>query len=120
MRVVIMADIHGNPIALDADLAHLLGDCDADLVCVGHTHQPVDVMVRETRVVNEGSVSNPVPPDLQANYVILEADTTGSHVEHRRVKYGREGVIAALESLRHPGAGFIVQHRCGPYGPSPD
>jgi diadenosine tetraphosphatase ApaH/serine/threonine PP2A family protein phosphatase len=101
-----------------ADLAHLLGDCDADLAFVGHTHRPVDVIVRETRVVNVGSVSNPVPPDLRASYVVLEADATGYHVEHRRVEYDRKAVIAALESLRHPGAGFIVQHMCGLYGPS--
>jgi predicted phosphodiesterase len=94
----------------DADLAHLVGDCDADLVCVGHTHQPMDVMTRGTRVVNVGSVSNPVPPDLRAKYVILQADTTGVHVEHRQVEYDRAEVIAALERLRHPGARFIIRH----------
>jgi predicted phosphodiesterase len=97
----------------DADMEHLLGEPDVDLVCVGHTHRPMDVMVRETRVVNVGSVSNPVRPDLRASYVLLEASDAGYHIEHRRVEYDREGVIAALEHLRHPGSGFIIQHMRG-------
>lgn len=101
----------------DADLAHLLGDCDADLVCVGHTHQVMDVIVGETRVVNVGSVSNPVPPDLRAHYAILDADTAGHHLESRWVAYDREAVVARLEHLRHPGAQFIVQHMRGLYHP---
>jgi predicted phosphodiesterase len=102
----------------EPDLAYLLGDCDADLVCVGHTHQPMDVMVRETRVVNVGSVSNPTPPDLRANYVIVEADTTGYHIENRRVEYKRQDVISAVERLRHPGTEFIVKHMRGLVKPS--
>ena len=97
----------------DADLLRLLGDCDVDLVCVGHTHRPVDVVVRGTRIVNVGSTSNPVPPDLRASYVILDADATGYRIELRRVEYDRQAVIADLERLRHPGAQFIVRHLSG-------
>jgi predicted phosphodiesterase len=98
----------------DADLVSLLGDCDADLVFVGHTHQFVDVVVGGTRVVNPGSVSNPLPPDLRAFYVLLEADSSGYAIESRQVDYDREAVIRALERIRHPGTEFIARHMRGP------
>ena len=100
------------------ELAHLLGDCDADLVFAGHTHQQVDVTVRGTRIVNVGSVSNPVPPDLRASYVLLEAGGSGYSLEHRQVEYNRQAVVEALQRLLHPGAGFIVEHMRGLRRPS--
>lgn len=101
----------------EADLARRLGDCDDGLVLVGHTHRPMDVIVNDTRVVNVGSVSNPVPPDLRAHYVVLEAGKTGYGIENRRVDYDRASVIATLQRQRHPGAGFIIQHMQGRYRP---
>jgi predicted phosphodiesterase len=107
----------------EAELADLLGACDADLLFVGHTHQSMDATAGGTRVVNVGSVSNPVPPDLRAEYAILEADPTGYRVERRRVDYDRGAVIAALERVRHPGAEFIIRHLrglCEPYPGRPE
>jgi predicted phosphodiesterase len=101
----------------DAELVHRLGNCDAGLVLVGHTHRPMDVLVNNTRVVNVGCVSNPVPPDLRAHYVVLEADKTGYSIENRRVDYDRSTVIATLRQQRHPGAKFIIQHMQGRYKP---
>jgi predicted phosphodiesterase len=107
----------------DTELAHLLGDCDAGLLFGGHTHESMDVQVGGTRVVNVGSVSNPVLPDLRAEYAVLEAGPTGHRLEQRRVEYDRDAVIAALERLRHPGAGFIIRHMrglCEPYAARPE
>jgi predicted phosphodiesterase len=103
----------------DAELAQLLGDCDADLVFVGHTHQAMDVTVDGTRVVNVGSVSNPVPPDLRADYVLLEATPSGYQLEHCRVDHDRDAAVAALGRMRHPGARFIVELLEGRYVLSP-
>jgi predicted phosphodiesterase len=104
-----------------AEMERLLSGCGADLVCVGHTHAPLDMTVGGTRVVNPGSVSNPymrgtAPPDLRAGYAFLQASADGYTIEHRRVDYDREAVVTALERLRHPGAPFIIrclrgQHR---------
>jgi diadenosine tetraphosphatase ApaH/serine/threonine PP2A family protein phosphatase len=102
-----------HPALDEAERAYLLGDCEADLVCVGHTHAPLDVWAGGTRIVNAGSVSNPLPPDLRASYVLLEADASGCRVTHRRVDYDRKAVIDALLRLRHPGAGFTVRHLRG-------
>ena len=103
-----------------AEMQQFLGDCDAGLVFVGHSHQAMDVMVGGTRVVNAGSVSNPFPPDLRASYVLLEADSSGYRVEHCQVDHDREQAIAAVERLRHPGARFVVELLRGRYMPYPE
>jgi predicted phosphodiesterase len=101
------------PALTEAEMSYLLGDCDDGLVCVGHSHAPLDVWVGSTRVVNVGSVSNPIAPDLRASYVLLEADRSGYRVTHHQVDYDRQAVIDALLRLRHPGGAFIVRHLRG-------
>jgi hypothetical protein len=32
------------------------------------------------------------------------------HIEHRRVAYDYQAVIAAVEASRHPAGGYIIQH----------
>jgi hypothetical protein len=73
----------------------------------------VDTLVGNTRVVNVGCVSNPVPPDLRACYVLLEVDSHAYSLEHRRVDYDRQQAIDALKHLRHPGGRFIGKMLCG-------
>lgn len=97
----------------EAQLRGMFAGCDADLVCVGHTHWPLDLEVAGVRVVNLGSVSNPKPPDLRASYCLLEADQSGYHVEQRRVEYDHEAVIAAAQEVRHPAAGYITRFMRG-------
>jgi predicted phosphodiesterase len=97
----------------DLDLQMLVADCEADLVCVGHTHWPLDRRANGRRVINLGSISNPLPPDLRASYVLIHADSAGYQVDHRRVAYDREAVVAELYRLGHPGARFIVKHLRG-------
>lgn len=100
------------------ELAVVLGDCPADLIFGGHHHRPLDVLVKGKRVVNVGSVSLPFPPDLRASYVILEAKATGYQIEHYRVEYDREAVVAEVERLRHPGAAYIIGQLRGLRQPS--
>jgi len=106
------------PTMSDAELATLLGDCQADLVCVGHTHWPQDRQVKGVRMVNLGSVSNPFPPDLRASYVLLEADERGYRLEPRRVDYDHQIVIEELQRTRHPGADYIVRFMRGQNKPA--
>lgn len=101
----------------DAELQSLMAGCEADLVCVGHTHWPMDVSVGGVHVVNPGSVSNPWPPDLRASYVILEAGESGYRLEHRRADYDHQAVITALQHLRHPAARHITRHMLGQHQP---
>ncbi|MBO0781240.1 MAG: metallophosphoesterase family protein, partial [Ktedonobacteraceae bacterium] len=61
----------------DDEVEQALAGCEADLVIVGHTHIPLDRQVGSVRVVNLGSVSNPVTAGLQATYILLDADSSG-------------------------------------------
>ncbi len=99
-----------HPDLTDTELRSLLADCDVDLICVGHTHEPLERRLDEYHVVNLGSVSNPLPPDLRASYVLLQADVSGFQIAHRRVEYDRELVIHQLEKMRHPGVQFLTRH----------
>jgi len=97
----------------EAELRPLFAGCAAELVCVAHTHWPMDLRVGGVRVVNLGSVSNPLPPDLRASYVILEANDAGYRVQHRHVEYAHQAVIAAAQQVRHPVAGYIARYMVG-------
>jgi predicted phosphodiesterase len=96
------------PTHSDEEAAQLLTGCEADVVIVGHTHVPLDRQVGKIRVINLGSVSNPVTPGLQATYGLLEADTQGYRIQVRRVEYDREAVIKAIEQARHPTPAFLI------------
>lgn len=97
----------------DAEIEALVAAAEADLICVGHTHVPLDRSVGGVRVANLGSVSLPVTEDRRASYVLLEADASGHHLEWRRVAYDWESAIAATERVRHPARGFIISHLRG-------
>ena len=102
-----------HPRLADDELAAALDGCAADLVCVGHTHIPLDRVAGGVRVVNLGSVSNPVTADLRASYVLLDADASGYRVEFRRVDYNHEHVIAAIRRARQPGEPYLIRFMRG-------
>lgn len=92
-----------------------IAGCDADIVCVGHTHAVLDRTVedengRPVRILNCGSVSNPLAPDLRASYILIEASPASStsvselSVEFHRVAYDIPAVLEALRASGHPTA----------------
>jgi predicted phosphodiesterase len=101
-----------------------IAGCDADIVCVGHTHAVLDRVVmdisagpdgfenaRPVRILNCGSVSNPLAPDLRASYILLEADTSpGVRVEFHRVAYDIPAVLEALRASGHPTAESLAEN----------
>jgi putative phosphoesterase len=102
-----------HPGCANTELAALLAGTDADVVFVGHTHEPMARHVGGRLVVNVGSVSNPRAPDLRASYVVLEAASAGVVVEHRRVAYDHAAFCESVRRSRHPAAGFILKHQSG-------
>lgn len=96
-----------HPALAESDIAAALEGVPASLICVGHTHEVMDVWVNGRHLINLGSVSNPKAPDLRASYAILTADDQGHDIRHHYVEYDRQAVIAALEQVRHPGRAFI-------------
>lgn len=98
----------------DAELGALLDGCAADLVVVGHTHEPMARRVGAVLVVNPGCVGNPRAPDLRASYALIETDGAGIvEVRHRRVEYDMASFIDAVGRSRHPAAGYILSHYRG-------
>jgi predicted phosphodiesterase len=97
-----------HPRQSEAELEALVKDCNADLICVGHTHIPLDRTVAGVRVVNLGSVSNPVTRELLATYAIVKANNSGYQLQLRRVPYDRGAVIEAIRSARHPAGDYLM------------
>lgn len=97
-----------NPTLSESEFQALAGSCEADLVCAGHTHWPMEVRVGGVHLVNLGSVGNPWAPDLRASYVILDAGPGGYTVQHRRVDYDRDAVIAELVRIKHPEPDYMI------------
>ena len=97
------------PILSDGELRDVLAPAGADLVIVGHTHVPLDRTVEQVRVVNLGSVSNPMKPRREASYAMLQADSAGYNVQMRYVEYDREAVVAELQRVKHPTVDFLTK-----------
>lgn len=71
---------------------------EADVVCVGHTHQPYVLEVGNKLVINPGSVGQPRDGDPRASYAILE----GFSVELKRVEYPIEETVENLMGCNLP------------------
>lgn len=106
-----------NDRATETELRQLFWTAEADLVFVGHTHQPIERDLDTMRLVNLGSVSNHVSPDTRASYILLEASSEGHTVERRMVAYDTQAAIDHVRSVRHPAADFIIKHLSGEFTP---
>jgi putative phosphoesterase len=82
----------------DEDVAALLGDLDADLVVVGHTHMQFDRRLPSgLRIVNGGSVGLPYEGRRGAFGAIL-----GPEVDMRHTEYDVEAAVASMRSSGAP------------------
>ncbi|MCB9438301.1 MAG: metallophosphoesterase family protein [Anaerolineales bacterium] len=96
-----------DPELTDDECRELLGDCQADVVVCGHTHQALERRVDGVHIVNVGNVSNPITADKRASYVILEADEAGYRIEPRQVDYDSDIVMQTIRAVRHPAAAYL-------------
>lgn len=71
---------------------------EADVVCVGHTHQPYVLEVGDKLVINPGSVGQPRDGDPRAAYAIVEQN----RVELRRIEYPVEATIRVIQESPLP------------------
>jgi putative phosphoesterase len=65
---------------------------DADVICVGHTHQPYVLEVGDKLVINPGSVGQPRDGDPRASFALIE----NFKVDLHRVDYPIEDTVRAL------------------------
>src|SRR5262249_12398526 len=70
-----------------------LQNIEADVVCVGHTHQPYILEVGGKLVINPGSVGQPRDGDPRASYAVIE----DFKVELKRVEYPVEETVRQIE-----------------------
>ena len=99
-----------------AEMGARIEGCEADLLCVGHTHWPMNTQISKTHVINLGSVGNPLTPDGRSWYVLLDANDDDYHIRHRRVAYNHAEVYAAAKAMRHPAADYIISFLRGERG----
>jgi putative phosphoesterase len=78
--------------------ARRLEHVEADVVCVGHTHQPYVLQVGNKLVVNPGSVGQPRDGDPRAACAIIEGNT----VDFQRVEYPIDDTITAVQGSPLP------------------
>ena len=98
----------------DDDVRSMLAGCDADLIFVGHTHTPLDRTVDGIRVINTGSVSNPVTGDRRAMWTLLDADREGYELQRQYATYDVEAYLRQVAELQHPAeAGIRAFYRIG-------
>jgi putative phosphoesterase len=71
---------------------------DADVVCVGHTHQPYALEVDGKLVINPGSVGQPRDGDPRAAYAVLD----NFNVELKRIEYPVENTVRAVQESALP------------------
>jgi putative phosphoesterase len=77
----------------DAEFWHRrLQNVEADVVCVGHTHQPYVLEVGDKLVLNPGSMGQPRDGDPRACYAVIE----DFKVELKRVAYPVEDAVRPI------------------------
>lgn len=69
-----------------------LNGVDADVICVGHTHQPYVVEVGNKVVINPGSVGLPRDGDPRGSYAIIDNDS----IELKRYEYPVEAAVRVV------------------------
>ncbi len=99
----------------DEELSELIAGCQANIVCVGHTHVSFMREIKGITVINPGPVGSPLAPDLRAMYAILDTDKQGVEIIHRWVEYDHQAVIEAIQKSYYPSARFIIDHQLGRY-----
>lgn len=75
-----------------------LASVDADVICVGHTHQPYVLEINGKLVINPGSLGQPRDGDPRGAYAVIE----DNRVELKRVEYPVEQTIRVIQESSLP------------------
>jgi predicted phosphodiesterase len=90
-------------------LGEILAPANADLVIVGHTHDPLSRTVNGVHAWNLGSVSLPDREidDKRAMWTLLEADESGHTLTRQYAEYDGAEVVRRLEAAHQPAVAII-------------
>jgi putative phosphoesterase len=75
-----------------------LKDVEADVICVGHTHQPYVLEVGDKLVINPGSIGQPRDGDPRASYAVIE----DYKVELKRHEYPVDETVRVIQESGLP------------------
>jgi putative phosphoesterase len=80
---------------------------EADVICVGHTHQPYVLEVGDKLVINPGSLGQPRDGDPRASYALIE----DHRVELKRLEYPIEETVRTVQesSLADPVKAMLAE-----------
>jgi putative phosphoesterase len=78
--------------------ARRVHNVEADIVCVGHSHQQFNLSIDGTVVLNPGSVGQPRDGDPRAAYAVID----DNKIELKRVEYPVEETIARVDATDLP------------------
>jgi putative phosphoesterase len=73
---------------------------DADVLVLGHTHEPFDCHISSRIVVNPGAVGRSLDGDVRASYAVLDTETL--EVTHHRLEYDLAGAVCAIRDSGMP------------------
>jgi putative phosphoesterase len=85
----------------DDSVREMIAGTPTPLILFGHTHEPLDRIVGDVRLINPGAVGYPHGEQGSARYALLTWEG-GWHVEFCLVHYDVEKTIARLLAARRP------------------
>jgi putative phosphoesterase len=88
----------------DKRLRELAQMVKADIIIVGHSHQPFARQVDDVWFINTGSVGRPDDGDPRACYAVLRFQEKEFTVQHHRLEYDVERTVAAIHEYKLPEA----------------
>ncbi len=97
-----------------ARLCHLAAQVSADVIVLGHTHQPFVYEIeyapgRKTLLVNPGAVGRSLDGDTRAAYAILQTGILS--IQLKRIVYELKLTVQAImNSGMPPEIGLLIQH----------
>jgi putative phosphoesterase len=80
----------------DDHLRELAAMAKADIIIVGHSHEPFARQVDEVWFINTGSVGRAGDGDSRASYAILEIESDDIQVQFFRISYDVERTVTAI------------------------
>ncbi len=95
--------------------ANRLGDSEADVVCVGHTHKPFHLRAGDTTVLNPGSVGQPRDGDPRASYAVID----DGRIEFKRINYPIAETLARVDATNWPDDAKRLYAECLQQGKMP-
>jgi predicted phosphodiesterase len=96
------------------ELRSMLDAAAADILVGGHTHRVTDRLVDGRRVLNLGSVGNPITDDPRPSWCTIDVGERAPVVSSHRVGHDPEAVLERIRRSGHPAAGYLSSfHRGG-------